>query len=277
MLARAPNATSPLLPRELSLIGVPAGLCDPAREDTYRLSLNVGAPVWGTCLDPGGARRYLREPGSINFVPAGSTIVWQLESHTKLLKLGLTRALIKTAAKDLGVDSKSLDFRSAIRVRDVQIEWLVRALHMEQRAGNPNGLIFSETLSLALSMTLIRQFARATPLCAGARGRLTPAETKRISDYIHENLSRQDLSLGELASVAGFSLSHFKALFRRTTGIPVHRFVVQCRVEQAALLLHRGHMSIADVAAETGFAHASHLARWTQRVLGAAPAALRGR
>lgn len=111
-----------------------------------------------------------------------------------------------------------------------------------------NGLIFSETLSLAVSMALIRQFADAAPVSAGARGRFTPAQMKRISDYVYANLGRQDLSLGELASVAGTSPSHFKTLFKRSTGVAAHRFVVQCRGTQAALLLRRGHVTISEVA-----------------------------
>jgi len=88
---------------------------------------------------------------------------------------------------------------------------------------------------------------------------------------VHDNLSRQDLSLSELASVAGTSLSHFKALFSRAVGISPHRFVVKCRVERAAALLQRGDSTISDIAAATGFSHASHLARWTRRMLGVSP------
>lgn len=275
MQARADSVRSPLLPRELQLIETPAGFCESRRDDAYRLSMNAGAPVWGTCLEPGRARRYLRDPGSINFAPPGATVAWQLDSRLTLLKLSIPRTLIKAAARDLETDAKSLDFRCVSRVHVPQIEWLTRALYTEDTAGNPNGLIFSETLSLAISMALIRQFADAAPVSAGPRGRLTPVQVKRISDYVYANLGRQDLSVSELASVAGTSFSHFKALFKRSTGVAAYRFVVQCRVTQAALLLRRGHLTISEVAAETGFSHATHLARWTRRLLGTNPAHLR--
>lgn len=265
------EAVSPLLLRDVSLAHVPAGLCDPAHDDSYRLSVNTGPAVWGVCRDPGRGRRYLRHPGSINFAPAGSTVSWLIESPIRLLKLSLSRTLIKTAARELNLDSKALDFQCAIQVREAQIEWLARALHREVSSGNPNGLLFSESLGLALSIVLIQKFARATPIPPGRTGQLTPVQLKRVLDYVHENLSRQELSLSDLASVAGTSLSHFKALFSRSMGISAYRFVVKCRVERAAALLRRGDSTISDIAAGTGFSHASHLARWTRRLLGASP------
>jgi AraC family transcriptional regulator len=74
--------------------------------------------------------------------------------------------------------------------------------------------------------------------------------------------------------VAGLSVSHFAALFRRSTGSSVHNYVMQRRVERARQLLVRGGMSVCEVALETGFSHQSHMARWMRRLLGIAPAAL---
>ena len=88
-----------------------------------------------------------------------------------------------------------------------------------------------------------------------------------MCDYIEANLDR-DLSLAELANIAGFSASHFKPLFRHAMGLPVHRYVVECRVERARQLLLRGDRSMGDIAIEAGFTHQSHMARCLRRVLG---------
>ncbi len=150
---------SPLVLREVSLAHVPAGFCQSRREETYRLSVNVGTAAWGICREPGGGQRYRRMPGSINFAPAGSAIAWELESPMDLLKLSLPRSLIKAAARDLEIDLKALDFESAIQAREAQVEWLARALRLEAAAGYPNGLLFSESLGLALSIVTVRRFA----------------------------------------------------------------------------------------------------------------------
>lgn len=71
--------------------------------------------------------------------------------------------------------------------------------------------------------------------------------------------------------MAGVGTSHCKALFKRSTGLPVHQYVIRRRVERARLLLQERAATIADVAAQTGFANQSHLARWMRRVAGVAP------
>jgi AraC family transcriptional regulator len=51
-------------------------------------------------------------------------------------------------------------------------------------------------------------------------------------------------------------------------GLPVHRYVVERRVERARQLLLRGDRSMGDIAIEAGFTHQSHMARCLRRVLG---------
>ena len=92
--------------------------------------------------------------------------------------------------------------------------------------------------------------------------------------YIEDNLS-QDISLRDVAAVAGLSASHFKSLFRESVGLPVHQYLIRRRVERAKSLLGEGKMPISQIAFETGFAHQSHLARHMRRLLGVSPKALR--
>jgi AraC family transcriptional regulator len=85
-----------------------------------------------------------------------------------------------------------------------------------------------------------------------------------VVDYI-ESLLDQDLSLAELATVGGFSVSHFKPLFKNATGLSAHRFVMERRVERARQLLSQGSLSMTEVALAAGFAHSSHMARCVRR------------
>jgi AraC family transcriptional regulator len=91
-----------------------------------------------------------------------------------------------------------------------------------------------------------------------------------VIEYIEAHLD-QDLTLSELATVAGFSVSHFKPLFKHAVGVPVHRYVVERRVELARRLLVTGRLTMAEIAVEAGFAHQSHMARCMRRVLGLSP------
>jgi len=95
-------------------------------------------------------------------------------------------------------------------------------------------------------------------------------------DYVQEHFTR-DLSLTELASVAGVSPSHLKTVFRRTTGLPVHQYIIRLRVEYAIRLTLETKLPLSEIAIMAGFANQSHMARHTRRIIGTSPGALRGR
>src|SRR5690606_1034110 len=74
-------------------------------------------------------------------------------------------------------------------------------------------------------------------------------------DAVREHLEAhyaENISLAELASVAGASAYHLSRLFTAEVGMPPHAFQTQARVERAKSLLLSG-MSVAEAAAETGF------------------------
>jgi len=266
---------SRLLVRHSGFQYVLAGSCAPPPAPDHGLSINIGPPAWATCRQAGRVQRHLRTPGGINFVPAGLPSAWNLESPLTLFKLRVPQCLLRTAAEDMGFDIRTCELRPGVQVRSAQIEHIARALKAEADAGNPNGVLFNESLGLALSVLLVRRFSRPLPAIQIFRSGLSQQQLSRVTEYIECNLGQEDLSLRLLAAVAGTSISHFKSLFRIATGMPVHRFVVQRRVERAAALLREGSLAISEVASETGFAHATHMARWTRRLLGVTPGSLK--
>jgi AraC-like DNA-binding protein len=103
---------------------------------------------------------------------------------------------------------------------------------------------------------------------------LSERRLKRVTDYINENLAH-DLTLAELAKVANLSPSHFKVLFKQSVEVPVHQYVIRCRVEHALELITDEKVPLTDVALRAGFANQSHMARWVRRATGLAPRDLR--
>jgi AraC family transcriptional regulator len=93
---------------------------------------------------------------------------------------------------------------------------------------------------------------------------------KQVIAYIEDNLSH-NLSLKEIAAIAGVSVSHIKTTFRESVGLPVHQYVIQRRVDRAQMMLREGKLPISRIAAETGFAHQSHLSYHVRRILGVSP------
>jgi len=259
-----PAPPSPLAGDRLPLLDVltspvPSGRFDSPVDHRHVLCLHVGGPVPVTYRVRARERPTTRLHGQFCVVPAGSSTRWTLTAPARSLLLRLAPTL-------------AVDLAPAIHVRDPQIEQIGWMMQAEDRDGYPSGRLFADSLATALAARLV---ALETKITGESPARALPAwRLRRVVEFIEANLDR-DLTLAELATVAGFSPSHFKPLFRAAVGMPAHRFVLERRVERARdRLLHTEH-SITEIALETGFAHPSHLARWMRRILGTTPSALR--
>ncbi|HEY6556133.1 MAG TPA: AraC family transcriptional regulator [Polyangiaceae bacterium] len=113
--------------------------------------------------------------------------------------------------------------------RDALVEHIARAFGSSTEGTYPGGRLYAESLGLALASHLVGS-SSAPPRALRS---LSKAQRARVLEYIEAHLDK-DLSLPRLAGVAGVSLSHFKVLFKRCTGLPVHEYAVRRRVEARA-------------------------------------------
>jgi AraC family transcriptional regulator len=75
-----------------------------------------------------------------------------------------------------------------------------------------------------------------------------------------------------MAAVAHLSAYNFARQFKRATGRPPHRYVLARRIERAQQLLQPdGDLSLAEVAADTGFSDQSQFSRQFKRITGITP------
>lgn len=99
---------------------------------------------------------------------------------------------------------------------------------------------------------------------------------RRVTDYIREHLD-QHLTLAHLGAVVYMSPYHFARLFRHSTGLPPHRFVVRARIDHAAILLAAPELSIAQISRVVGFRTPGHFATVFHRLMGVTPSEYRAR
>jgi AraC-like DNA-binding protein len=97
---------------------------------------------------------------------------------------------------------------------------------------------------------------------------------RRVLDHIDANCDR-GLRLSELSALAHMSVFHFARLFKQSTGMSPHHFVVGRRIELAKQLLSTGDASIFSVAQAVGFRTASHFTTVFHRWTGQTPSAYR--
>jgi len=109
---------------------------------------------------------------------------------------------------------------------------------------------------------------------APTSGGLPGGRVRQVTEFIEENLDK-DLPLAELAAVVCMSPFHFARLFKRSTGVPPHRFVVRQRIARARGVLATPELSIAQISRMVGFRTPSHFTTVFRRVLGITPGTYR--
>jgi len=103
---------------------------------------------------------------------------------------------------------------------------------------------------------------------------LPGAALRRVLEYIDANCHRGP-RLSELSALAHMSAFHFARLFKLSTGVSPHRFVVGRRIDHAKVLLATEGVSIAAVSRAAGFRTPSHFTTVFRRTTGATPSAYR--
>ena len=103
-----------------------------------------------------------------------------------------------------------------------------------------------------------------------ATSALPSCRLRRVTEYIQQNLDK-DLRLAELAALVYMSRYHFARLFKCSTGVPPHRFVIRQRIARASAFLATQELSIAQISRMVGFRTPSHFTTVFRRVTGVTP------
>ena len=93
---------------------------------------------------------------------------------------------------------------------------------------------------------------------------------QRVTHYIRENF-RRDISLNELAEVAGLTSQYLSTLFKRRRGTTVVSYITDLRLEAARSLLRETNKSVSEIAAEVGYSNPQYFTRVFKRATSMSP------
>jgi AraC family transcriptional regulator len=99
-------------------------------------------------------------------------------------------------------------------------------------------------------------------------------QVRLVVDYLENHIADRT-TVSELASLLHVSRFHFIRAFKKTVGMPPHRFMLHRRVERARELLANNDLSVGEIAAQTGFNGAAQLTRAFRQIAGTTPTAFR--
>jgi len=106
------------------------------------------------------------------------------------------------------------------------------------------------------------------------QGRLSDRQVSLITDFVEGRL-HGEITLAEMASVAGLSRFHFSRAFKATTGESPYAFVQRRRIARASALLKNSQLPIDAIAASVGFNGSVQFARAFREIMGMPPSKYR--
>jgi AraC family transcriptional regulator len=132
------------------------------------------------------------------------------------------------------------------------------------------GRMFVETASATLAARLLQSYWDSGAGKALEPTRIDHARLRRALDYISANLD-EEITLAQLAQVAGVSVFHFARTFTRAMGVSPSRYVSRMRLEKAMAEIAAGKLSLAEIAFRAGFSSQASFTRAFHRATGLTP------
>lgn len=219
--------------------------------------------------------------GAVGLVPAGRPALWEHDAACRFLNVSVDARFVHSVLREEGLERSNgeVELVETLSATDPYVERLVLSLASEAQTEGLGSELYAESVANLLAIHLLRNYSALgqkdlrgiTPKTSG-RSTISLPNTvlERVGDYVGDNLSG-NVSVQEMASLAGLSRYHFSRLFKQSTGLSPHQYVVSSRVERAKAILSNTNLPVGEVSRLCGFSHHQHLNRHFQRLVGATP------
>ncbi len=214
--------------------------------------------------------------GEIAIIPATQLFPKaKVDREVPLLELFLEPVKLARLG-DESIDVEEFELLPHLHLRDPLIQHLGLALKAELETGDTNNRLYVESLTTALSAHLLRRYSSRQEIIKSYTGGLPKCKLREVISYIHENLD-QNLTLTELSSLLYISPHYFASLFKQSTGLSPHQYVMKCRIEKAKRLLLKQELTLVEISQQVGFQNQSHFTRVFRQYTKTTPKAYRDR
>jgi AraC family transcriptional regulator len=213
-------------------------------------------------------RRFV--PGDIHVIPQGSRIGLYTTGASHAIVMSFDNRVLERSSTEEDRVWNGTSLVLHLGIRDLQLQCLLSAVEEELRSGCHSGSGYLRQLGGALMSYLVRRYSTAAKASHPLNEGLPAIRLRTVLDHIHTHLE-DSLTVIELAGMVGMSPQHFANLFRQSTGLAPHRYVLGRRIERAQHLLSTTNLSLSEITLESGFASQSHFTDVFRKMLGTTP------
>jgi AraC-like DNA-binding protein len=166
-----------------------------------------------------------------------------------------------------------LELRDSPRTYDDRcIELLAAAVgeFVEPAHGKPDSLRISSLLAELLQRLVTQPRISSDRQDIHSSDDIRDVILEKINRYVREHLERA-VSIPDLATELGYSVSHLRAVFRDRLGVSLGRYMRESRLSEAAKLLQSGELSVGGIGDRCGFESLFAFSRAFRKAYGLSP------
>ena len=225
--------------------------------DCHEVNVAISGSLTTEKVSNSGRRvRTVGGDGNLCITPAGQSVAARWDQPLQNLGMFFDTGFVSRVAAENGF-SPAVEFVEVYRSEDPLVQSLGVSLLDSAAAEEPLGRLYADSLVQTLTLHLLSRYTTAGTKPAVAQGGLSGFRLRRVTEYIDAHLDT-DISLNDLADVAGLSQFHFSRAFRKSTGKTPQQFVMHRRLERAKQLLERPDLPLVEVSLRSGFKNQSH-------------------
>jgi AraC family transcriptional regulator len=159
-------------------------------------------------------------------------------------------------------------------MHDPLIDQIGRSLTAELESNQFGSRLFADSLTMALSIHLLRNYSNLEQPLRNDSGGLPQRKLQQAIAYINEHLT-ENLSLAAIAHELDMSQYYFSRLFKQSMGVSPYQYVIRQRIERAKYLLRTTSLSISAIAQQVGFSNQNQLTVQFRNFTGTTPSGYR--